>query len=286
MAPWSDSLAANACSCEHCVIMKMPVSTVEDAPSSPCGSVNPVPSVAANPATQLQAVAERIARTVAQYPDVIAVSLVGSVARGNADEASDIDLLVITEDAVRPTHLLRRLPPSLRDGRLSFLNFSRLRWEEDVRRGSLFLQHVRLEGRTLYDPHAFLRRGLKALAAGKPDVMGEIETQRRRLRLYRDLERLNGQHLFTLAHLYRIGKATAIAQCVALGEPVFVKEDALLKLASRRPHLASAASCVARLRPFYVLERGRDDADLPFPPVGAEAEIRLAINAIELLASG
>ncbi|MDX6424544.1 MAG: hypothetical protein QOI67_2015 [Gaiellaceae bacterium] len=245
-----------------------------------------MPSVAATPVTQLHEVAERIARVLAQYPDVIAVSLVGSVARGNADDASDIDLLVITEDAVRPTHLLRRLPRSLRDERLSFLNFSRIRWEEDVGRGNLFLQHVRIEGRTLYDPHDVLARGLKALAAREPDVSGEIETQRRRLRLYRDLERLNGQHLFTLAHLYRIGKATAIAQCVALGEPVFVKEDALVKLASRRPHLASAASRVARLRPFYVLERGRRDADLPFPPVGAEAEIRQAIDAIELLASG
>ena len=227
--------------------------------------------------------AERVARSLSRYDDVFAISLLGSVARGNADEASDVDILVISEAGVRQSRLLRRLPPPLRQESLSLLSYSTDRWMEDVARGSLFLHHLRLEGRILYDSKGLLESGLEAIAARPPDVVGEIHMQLRRLRLYDDLDRLNGQHLFALAHLYAIGKATAIARCVGLGEPIFVKEDALKRLAAQQPHLRAAAAAVTRLRPFYDLGRGRSEVVLPFEPVGADKEIRCAIGAIERL---
>lgn len=245
-----------------------------------------MPRAAVKPVATLRTIAEGVAGSLARYEDVAALSLLGSVARGNARADSDVDLLVITKSETRRSRLMRRLPPSMRDERISLLSFSIERWQEDVERGSLFLHHVRLEGQTLYDPDGVLQHGLAAIAERPPDVAGEIQRQLRRLRLYRDLGRLNGQHLFALAHLYAIGKATAIARCIELGEAIFIKEEALQSLAARRSALADAAATVARLRPFYDLERGREPASLPFEPVRADDEVRRAVVAIERLGRG
>src|SRR5205823_497037 len=103
----------------------------------------------------------------------------------------------------------------------SLLCFSTKRWSEEVKRGSLFLHHVRLEGEVLHDSRRILSGGLDAVAERAPDIAGELQRQRTRLRLYRDLTRLNGHHLFALADLYAIGKAAAIARCSELGEVTF-----------------------------------------------------------------
>jgi predicted nucleotidyltransferase len=115
---------------------------------------------AGSTATPLRRLGERAAAALARYEDVVAVCLLGSVARGDARGDSDIDLLVVTETAVRRSHLIRRLPPSARDDRLSLICFSTEQWWDEVRRRSLFLHHVRLEGETIYDPDEVLHRGL------------------------------------------------------------------------------------------------------------------------------
>jgi predicted nucleotidyltransferase len=234
----------------------------------------------------LRVLAERAATLFARYEDISAVCLLGSVARGDARRDSDVDLLVIARGTIRSSRLMRRLPPSIRDDRLSLLCFSAERWQEEVERGTLFMHHVRLEGEPIYDPDGLLRAGLASVAGRPPDVEGELQRQLGRLRLYRDLTRLNGQHLFALAHLYAIGKATAIARCIELGEPIFVKEHALRSVAAHRPALADAAETIGRLRPFYDLARGRQPDRLPFEPVGAEEEVAQAVAAIERLGSG
>src|SRR5207253_3900025 len=133
---------------------------------------------------------------------------------------------------------------------------------EEARDGSLFVHHVRLEGQPLFDPEGVLRQGLALSAARAPNVARELRRQLNRLRLYREPERLNGQHLFALSHLYAIGKAVAIARCVELGEPIFVKEEALARLADHRPSLANDVAVIERLRPFYDLTRERKSAAL------------------------
>lgn len=235
-------------------------------------------------AAALRGLGERASAALARYPDVLAICLLGSVARGDARVDSDIDLLVVADQAVRRSRLIRRLPPSLRAERLSLICFSEGQWWDEVSRGSLFLHHVRLEGVPIYDPRRVLQDGFEAGAQKTPDVGGELQRQLDRLRLYRDVTRLNGQHLFALAHLYAIGKAAAIARCVELGQPTFVKEEALSRLATCRPALENATRTISSLRPFYDLVRGHEAERLPFEPVGAEREVASAVEAIEQLA--
>lgn len=255
--------------------------------SEASGTVDYLPMTAQTAeARELRVAAAGVAAELASCHDIVAVCLVGSVARGDAVETSDLDLVVIADERLSRSELMQRLPRDLRDDRLSLLCFSRNSWGADVENGSLFVHHVRLEGVPLLDREGVLKASLDLAGRTKPNVAHELDRQVARLRLYRHPERLNGEHLFALSHMYAIGKAVAIARCIELDQPVFVKEEALLRLGALRPDLASEASVVMRLRPFYDLTREREAPEVPFEPVHVENQITSAQAAIERLAYG
>jgi hypothetical protein len=73
--------------------------------------------------------------------------LYGSNARGDVDVISDFDLLLVADSEISP----RDIPPEKRD-LLTFGSVSRYDWKEVegmAKYGSLFLHHIRLEGRCL-----------------------------------------------------------------------------------------------------------------------------------------
>jgi predicted nucleotidyltransferase len=230
--------------------------------------------------------ASQVSQALANSQDILAVCLIGSVARGDDVPGSDIDLLVIGDEKLRRLELLSRLPPELRRPELSLLSYGRSRWIAEAEAGSLFVHHARLEGRILSDREGVLEEGFRLAASRPPDVDAELRRQVKRLRLYRDPVRLNGEHLFALSHLYAIGKAVAIARCLELDETTFVKEEALNRLAYRRPDLADEVAAVAELRPFYDLTRERNTASLPFEPVDVSDKLEHATRAIERMAYG
>jgi len=246
---------------------------------------DPSPTLPA-PVEKLRGLAERAAAALARYDDVEAIALLGSVARGDARADSDVDLMVVTQGEVRRSHLLRRLPPSTRDSCLSLLAYTSLRLQAEAESGSLFLNHVRSEGTSLHDPHGILVRALEQVAQTAPDVESDIKRRMGQLRLYRDLDRLNGQHLSALSHLYAIGKGVAIARCSELDAPTFVKQRALERLGELRPELAHEAETIARLRPFYEATTGRPGEPFPFEPVDVDQQVKRAIGAIEHIARG
>jgi hypothetical protein len=85
----------------------------------------------------------------------LAAMLYGSVARGDAREGSDVDVLALTRRPVPPRQVGQLSVTSYTPGQLSSL----------ARAGSLFVLHLRLEGRPLHDPESALAR---ALAAYRP----------------------------------------------------------------------------------------------------------------------
>lgn len=230
--------------------------------------------------------ADSVVGVLAQKEDILGVCLAGSVARGDWDSDSDIDLVVVTADVLTRSELMGRLPRRLRLERLSVIPFSARRWLDEARDGSLFLHHLKLEGVVLMDREGLVRRGLELVARTGPNVRQELERQLTRLRLYRDPARLNGEHLFALSHLYAIGKAVAIARCMELGETTFVKRDAFDRLAERQPALADDVETVARLRPFYDITHEKRPQAVPFPSSGVADQIETATRSIERIASG
>jgi predicted nucleotidyltransferase len=105
---------------------------------------------------------DQLARTLGDR--LVAVVLFGSRARGDSEENSDWDLLVIADDLpVRPLERLRRLKESLPPfwrGRVSFLVKTSTEFEASV--SSLYLD-IALDGRVLYDPRGYARHKLDAL---------------------------------------------------------------------------------------------------------------------------
>jgi hypothetical protein len=78
---------------------------------------------------------------------------------GITHRSSDIDMLVITRSETRRARLVRRLPATVRHDRLALVCFNLDRWNEEVRRSTLFLHHIRLEGEILFDPAGLVAGG-------------------------------------------------------------------------------------------------------------------------------
>lgn len=239
----------------------------------------------ASPATEAWAIAEAASRLLLETGFVRATSVLGSVARGNARPESDLDLLVITREPVPASRLPAVLPRGLPPGSVSLIVRDEARWLRAVERGSLFVLHARLEGAVVLDPDRWLEATLGRAARVPPDVAGELRRQRRRLRVLEDLSRFNGRFLFVLRDLFSVGKASAIAHCVAFNEPIFVKRRALKRLSELRPDVAPDCQLISELEPFYNVVRGAEEA-LPFPHDGDEARVRTALEAAKRLARG
>jgi len=224
-----------------------------------------------------------IADLFASTPLVEAVCLFGSVARGDTNEWSDVDLLVVGSDpTLTPTALLRELPEDLRNIKLTLLYYLPDELESMFTTGLSFADHLKQEGVVLYDRSGFLT----SLLAGEkvPATKEEVEARLEQLEAYSDLSIFKDNFLFVLARLYNIGKALVMFELSHENEPVFNRDAAFARLAQLHPGLSEDVTTIERLRPFYrLVTRGVPEA-LPFPYRGAEQEVRAAILAIRRLA--
>lgn len=83
--------------------------------------------------------------------EILSIILFGSYARGDSRPDSDIDVCVLLErDSFPDESEVRRLAPSLANGQLSLVFYSKDAIADMIDYGSLFLWHIKLEGVTLY----------------------------------------------------------------------------------------------------------------------------------------
>jgi predicted nucleotidyltransferase len=240
-------------------------------------------STLAHDRTQL---AREITSWFASLPAVEGVCLFGSIARGEPDEWSDIDLLVVGhDDDLRPTTLLRTLPGHLRGERVSLVCYSKAELQELFDAGSSFVDHIRHEGRVLYDRSGFLGQIVRGAFAPRLNVDEELAAELARLEMYDDLSLFKGNFSFCLAQLYAIGKAVVILGLLAEGQREYSRERAFVAFRRRHPELANEIETVARLRPFYRRVTRREPEALPFSYRGAEVEVERSIDAVRSIAS-
>jgi predicted nucleotidyltransferase len=228
--------------------------------------------------------AERVTQYFASLPAVDGVCLFGSVARGNPNEWSDIDLLVVGSDRkLSPTVLLSKLPQELKTNKMSLFYYTHDELQDMFTAGLSFAKHLRREAQVLYDRTGFLTSLLDSDLKTKTSVQAELEAHLGQLAVYNDLQMFKDNFLFVLARLYTIGKAVVMLALVAEGADEFSRDAAFARFAEQHPELASEVAMIARLRPFYRRVTQRGSEPLPFPYRGAEREVREAISAIRRL---
>jgi predicted nucleotidyltransferase len=216
------------------------------------------------------------------FPAIEAVLLFGSVARGDANPWSDIDLLVTSSD-LKLTVAELRTAISERN-HVSLIYYRTPSFETLYRRHPLFVAHLKKEGVVLFDPLGVLSRMLESPNLAKADIAEEIKIYLAKLTPYRYPKRYNNNFLFCLSHLYSIGKGVIMLGLASCGVLEFNREAAFEQFASLNPDLADQIATVARLRPFYRLVSGRKPEPLPFSYHDAGMEMEEAVKAIESLA--
>jgi predicted nucleotidyltransferase len=220
---------------------------------------------------------------VKAFPGIDAVLLCGSVARGEANEWSDIDLVVIGSGPhLTPEQLRQRL--SERDERVSLLYYPTSLFRKLYDQRALFIAHLKKEGIALYDRLDLLKAVLTQPFVPVVDVTEEIKAHRAKLAPYTDPRRFNNNFLFSLSHLYSIGKGVIMLGLAKRGVLEFNREEAFRRFANLNPDLARETETVAQLRPFYRLVTCRQPEPLPFSYQSAGRQMQEAVSAIEALA--
>jgi predicted nucleotidyltransferase len=239
-----------------------------------------------NPVAASPALAARsIAQTLATHPDVRGVGIFGSVARGDAGDESDIDLVVLgAHPEITRRSLMRLLPEDLRARHLTMLCYTDESLGRLMESGTSFSEHLRLESTVLFDQDGALRKLLRLRPTSRIPVRVELDAELAQLDVYRDLSLFRGNFLFVLAKLYSIGKAIVILTLSADSKPTFSREIAFDLFQQTHPRVAGASKTIRVLRPFHRLVTRHVEEPLPFPYRGCEDKVTEAIAAIHEIA--
>jgi predicted nucleotidyltransferase len=221
---------------------------------------------------------------VEHFPGVQGVCLFGSVARGEAGPDSDVDLFVIGDDPhLTPSLIRRRLRLQKSEPRVSIVYHTPETLDRYIETGSRFLVHLQLEGQVLYDANGRLRE-LQRRPLLRTPIRAEVEGQLRRLALYDDPSRYNGNFLFALSHVFAIGKAIVMAILAENEIFEFDRDRAFDAFTKRFPKSRTDVDTLRELAPFYGVVSKGIEQDIPFSYHGCEAELKEAIAAIRRIA--
>lgn len=231
-------------------------------------------------AAERRDLAEQLTGELRQIAGVTAVGVFGSTARGDANEHSDLDLLVLTRPHADPSPI-RLICRDARPMKVSLVlhdprSFERLRNQD-----WLFVRHLSDEGIALWDTaHEYADRSLVS-HPGDGAVVGEIQGHGQGLARISQLERYGNDFLFPLANVYGLGKRIAMLANARAGVSIFQRDQALRVCEELYPLAAPYLHSIAALAPFYAQTRGDRTASPAFSSDGAGNELRGAVAALE-----
>lgn len=236
--------------------------------------------------SSLLASAREAAQFLARHSSVEGVCVFGSVARGDSNSVSDIDLLVLTSNPdIGRRHLLGTLPVGLRQAqRLTLLHYAKAELEQIIASGTSFSEHLRSESLVLVDKRGQLASLLRQRPTTKVSVKDELEAELAQLQVYDDLTIFDGNYLFVLARIYGVGKSVVMLSLSSESKPNFNREIAFQQFQKIHPELRRDVDLILSLRPFYKLVTRRGNERLPFSYRNCQSEVLRAIDAVKSIA--
>jgi predicted nucleotidyltransferase len=202
---------------------------------------------------------------VEKFPAIDSVLLCGSVARGDANQWSDIDLMITTSNPKLTRAHLREAFGD-RTNRVSLIFYRTADFEKEYKKRGLFVAHLIKEGIPLYDKLGLLRQVLS-----EPS---QTPTYPRKSRTSAP----SSHHTCTPS------ARQSSSSLWPGGILEFNRETAFRRFAIMSPDLAGQIGKVTRLRP-YSLVSCRGPEPLPFSYHTAAAQMTEAVNAIDPLRS-
>jgi Nucleotidyltransferase domain len=206
----------------------------------------------------------------------------GSNARGDQAPDSDVDVLVAGEDAKLIETV--ELPG---EGRLSVSHYEWAEIEQMASYGSLFLHHLRLEGRPLLESPGHEMRRLLASLGEYQRAERELESFRRVLDDVEESIKGDFSAPFEMSVIATAARHAAILGCYAIGEPTFGRESAFRLIL---PRLGYHDQDVEEFISLYRFRRADDlGGALPVEIFAAEVSswvgrVRGLIGEVEVLA--
>lgn len=238
-------------------------------------------SLSCDPDWRIRLASEAAAR-LRQEPQIDAVCVLGSVARGESQPGSDIDLMLIAREPTRPSKLYPKLDGL---GPISLIVHTRESFGRLSASRAIFAVHVRDEGKILFDRHEWLADQLGSLVGLDADTSLTYRWASKEVERYRDLAPFNGIYHFAFARLYSISRAVAIGITVEKGDPQYGKDEPFSWIATQFPTLTDSVLRLSALRAFREIEGGYDGVSPPFDDRGADTEMRQAVADLESLLS-
>ena len=189
--------------------------------------------------------------------DCDALWLYGSYARGQADDRSDCDVLAISDIPIKKEKAVEL--SGLSEMPLTISQYSWVELDNMAAYGSLFLQHLRLEGKCLYEGPGFEGRLAELLSRLGPYRRACFD-----LKCYRDCigdvyESLSqaSSALYEVSVLATVIRHASILGCFLLGVPDFGRLSPVVNFVRIRRLDAKIADFLRDIYPYKFLADGR-----------------------------
>ncbi|AMM82936.1 MULTISPECIES: nucleotidyltransferase domain-containing protein [Pasteurella] len=193
------------------------------------------------------------------------IVLFGSVARGDDNINSDLDILLINIDIYESENILRQY--KLPNYPHNYIEYNYDTFYKFHIEGSLFLHHIFLEGKVIYG-NMQLWNKLKREFRVKSSFIDEIKKIQSDISLYRNLDFSNGFYLSVLDNIYPLLKNYCIFKLANKGIYIFNKKECIIE-AVKNEQLRKK---LLELQQFYDYSTRNISLNLTIKPNSLEAK--------------
>lgn len=230
-------------------------------------------------------IVKQVVHYLSRSPNIHSIILVGSYARGDPNEYSDIDLVLISDTSLSRSELLAKLPSGENMKKLSLLPYPSRIFAILYMEGSLFMAHLLKEGLVLYDDGYYTHLTKQPFKISRESLLLQWDMLKQRVGLYDDLSIYGEVFIDCISHLYSLVKNVAIIALALKGELTFNKARALERLSILFPQLREDIAELTKLKPFSLIWSKGASISKPFSPINCRKKTETYLRKLRKIIS-